>query len=312
MRFRSGCGLLSAGFLLCISVAAVGEQSCDESRAQAQVAAARRAWAEFRQDEALNFLNNSISECASYEAYEQLGEYHATLGAQHGREHYKKAVDAFVEAEGLATDDRRRSLTIYHYAELLVEDGQPASAVPLLDRAHTLDSQNTAIASLQASVEKQSEHLTRAQTQRALEYPLYKPLKAQAPGGRSQARPATSSGEGTVELPFIPIHFQTNSTALDDSSRANLESLADALADPKHGHEKFLLIGHADQRGSDAHNVDLSLRRAQTISQWLIARQSSLDGRVMVEGHGAHEPLDMGTTEHAFWINRRLEVVLQR
>src|SRR5579859_3827134 len=60
--------------LLAAAMLAVAGQNCDDTRALAEVDAARRAWADSRPDDALRFLNNSIEECASYEAYEQLGE----------------------------------------------------------------------------------------------------------------------------------------------------------------------------------------------------------------------------------------------
>src|SRR5262249_30907857 len=124
--------------------------------------------------------------------------------------------------------------------------------------------------------------------------------------------PSASQADGTVELPFIPIHFITNSTIVDEDSRSNLTGLADALADPKRYDRRFLLIGYADQRGPDAYTVDLSVRRARSIGERLVARQPSLKGRIVVEGHGAHEPLDTGTDEHAFWVNRRLQVLMKK
>jgi outer membrane protein OmpA-like peptidoglycan-associated protein len=297
-------------------------QECDRTRAHAQVEAARHAWHKSRPDDALKLLTDSIEECRTFEAYEQLGEYDRDTAPQRGRQSLKDAVDAFIEAEALAANDTERAHALYEYSLLLDQDGQPASAVPLLEKARKADPTNADIALLQARVDSAASHLSAAQIHRALSYPLYKPLHLRAaPEGTDAARPSSvggrttaidASGAGSVaELPFIPIHFITNRTEVDRGSESNVTALADALASPDRRSNRFLLIGHADQRGTDEYNVRLSLQRADAVSALLIERQPSLTGRILTEGHGAHEPLNTGSDAHALWVNRRLQVIVK-
>jgi peptidoglycan-associated lipoprotein len=62
--------------------------------------------------------------------------------------------------------------------------------------------------------------------------------------------------------------------------------------------------GHADERGSDEYNLALSSRRASEAKRFLV--QNGIDGsRIMTEGHGEEQPLDPGSTEAAWAMNRR-------
>ncbi len=67
------------------------------------------------------------------------------------------------------------------------------------------------------------------------------------------------------------------------------------------------LVGHADARGSDEHNLDLSWRRAETVRRALAA---ALPGLVITsEGKGAREPLIPDAhQESEHQVNRRVEI----
>jgi hypothetical protein len=58
--------------------------------------------------------------------------------------------------------------------------------------------------------------------------------------------------------------------------------------------------------------TDLSPLSASASSQSVIALEPLLKGRIQVEGHGAREPIDRGTNDHALRANRRLQVNIDK
>ncbi|MBT6080491.1 MAG: peptidoglycan-associated lipoprotein Pal [Gammaproteobacteria bacterium] len=67
------------------------------------------------------------------------------------------------------------------------------------------------------------------------------------------------------------------------------------------------LEGHADERGSREYNLALGERRAQTMSDLLIAEGVN-NGQIEILSYGEEKPLEMGH-EEAFWAqNRRVEL----
>lgn len=68
------------------------------------------------------------------------------------------------------------------------------------------------------------------------------------------------------------------------------------------------LEGHADERGSREYNLALGERRAQTMSDLLIA-EGVKSGQVEIISYGEENPLEQGA-EEGFWAqNRRVELI---
>ncbi len=68
------------------------------------------------------------------------------------------------------------------------------------------------------------------------------------------------------------------------------------------------LEGHADERGSREYNLSLGERRAQTMSDLLIA-EGVKSGQIEIISYGEENPLEQGT-EEGFWAqNRRVELI---
>ncbi|MGA2776893.1 MAG: OmpA family protein [Steroidobacteraceae bacterium] len=279
---------------------------------QRYLALARDRIAAYQNDEAIAFLRQSVDACPAYEAYEQLGE----LAAQSTeRDDKQRAVDAFIAAHQHATTAATRARALFQYATLLNREGDPENAYPLIKQARTLDPGNREISDLAAAIEQQVQHPTQEHIVRALRYSLYKPLAygdSKAAGGDDSrgAKHMTPSGGGGPSV-NIPINFNTGSVIIDDETRPNVAVLAHALADPSMQGREFLFIGHSDARGGDQLNVSLSLQRAEATSQSVIALEPSLAGRIHIEGHGAREPIDLGSDERALRANRRLQVLIK-
>jgi len=69
------------------------------------------------------------------------------------------------------------------------------------------------------------------------------------------------------------------------------------------------IVGHTDSTGSDAVNNTLSVNRAQSARDYLVAK--GVDGRrITTEGHGAKQPLADNATETGRAKNRRIEIYL--
>ena len=67
--------------------------------------------------------------------------------------------------------------------------------------------------------------------------------------------------------------------------------------------------GYADSRGTDAHNQDLSERRAASVRAAL-DDMGVVRARFTVTGHGEHDPVATNATSEGMRQNRRVEVTL--
>lgn len=105
------------------------------------------------------------------------------------------------------------------------------------------------------------------------------------------------------------ITFQLGSDALTDQAQSNLREFARALADPALAAARFTIEGHTDARGTAELNDALSLRRANSVVEFLVAL--GIDrGRLDPVGFGEralYRPDDPNAD-----INRRVEAVLVR
>ncbi len=71
-------------------------------------------------------------------------------------------------------------------------------------------------------------------------------------------------------------------------------------------HAVLLLAGHADERGSDAFNLELGDRRARACAAAML-RQGAAAPQLIIISRGEREPLDLRHTPAAWGMNRRVE-----
>jgi outer membrane protein OmpA-like peptidoglycan-associated protein len=307
-RFKGSMLLALLALLACTGAHAASD--CDLGQRYLQLAKDRMA--AFAQDEALDFLRQSSTACPSYEAYQQFGE----LAAQSAeREQQTEAVNAFVQAHSLATTDENRARSLYQYARLLSLQNDPQNAYPLIKQAQQLKRGDGDIDALANRLDEQIRNPKAEQLVRGLRDSLYQPLKVAALSsgsgpGRTQQRSAAAvtSSKPSVN---IQINFVEDSTEVDAQTRPNVAILARALADPSLAGGRFMFVGHADVRGTDEHNMELSRRRSQALSQAIVELEPGLAGRIDTTGRGEAEPLDPSATENAYRANRRLQVLLE-
>ena len=72
---------------------------------------------------------------------------------------------------------------------------------------------------------------------------------------------------------------------------------------------RVAIDGHADSRGSDAYNQDLSERRAESVRDALDELGAGRT-RFRVAGHGERSPVASNATAEGMRLNRRVEVTL--
>lgn len=102
-------------------------------------------------------------------------------------------------------------------------------------------------------------------------------------------------------------HFATGSTRLVKNSGTYVKRLARALADNHQLFERVEVIGHADQRGTHKVNDKLSMRRAQAISEKLVAAGVKAS-QVVTEGKGKRQLLTHSNKPAALQLNRRVQL----
>ena len=65
--------------------------------------------------------------------------------------------------------------------------------------------------------------------------------------------------------------------------------------------------GHADERGTREYNLALGQRRAESVSNYLIA--NGINGnRLITKSYGEERPLSLGSNNSAWAKNRRVEI----
>lgn len=123
----------------------------------------------------------------------------------------------------------------------------------------------------------------------------------------TEAAPAKEE-PAPVEKPnfnFANIQFEFNSSVLKTESFSVLDQATREMKkDPS---VKFILNGHSSAEGSTAHNMQLSLDRANAVKSYLINAGLS-SSNFTVKGHGETQPVTSNATEEGRIMNRRVEI----
>ncbi len=101
------------------------------------------------------------------------------------------------------------------------------------------------------------------------------------------------------------IRFASGSAKILDQSASILKAVAATLG----GHPEFTIIevaGHADERGSDQYNLDLTQRRAASVREALVA-EGIADSRIVSQGYGEYCPVAKASNARAWEKNRRVD-----
>ena len=114
------------------------------------------------------------------------------------------------------------------------------------------------------------------------------------------------AGSGTEVSLVAPVPFRFGSAVLTSVAEALLGRLADAMLHESLAGTRFVLEGHTDASGSDAYNLGLSERRAESVFEFLVLRGVALE-RLRVKAYG--ESRSLPGVDPYDSRNRRVEVV---
>jgi outer membrane protein OmpA-like peptidoglycan-associated protein len=117
----------------------------------------------------------------------------------------------------------------------------------------------------------------------------------------------TREGEGILVKFDSGILFDTNKSDLKPAAQSNLQNLAASLQ--KNPETNILIVGHTDNTGSDTYNMDLSVRRAESVKSYIVAGNVAAS-RLQTQGKGESEPIADNTTVDGRSQNRRVEIVI--
>jgi OOP family OmpA-OmpF porin len=121
----------------------------------------------------------------------------------------------------------------------------------------------------------------------------------------SLAADITRTGHASV----YGIYFDTGRADVKPESDATLKEIAKLLQqDPK---LKLYVVGHTDNVGTLAGNMDLSRRRGDAVVAVLSAKYSAAAARLSAQGDGPTAPVASNDSEDGRAKNRRVELVKQ-
>ena len=104
------------------------------------------------------------------------------------------------------------------------------------------------------------------------------------------------------------LQFAVNSAELSTSDKAQLDDVGALLKNPKLGFVNAEINGYTDSTGSDAYNMGLSQRRADSVASYLKSKGATQS--FTVKGYGESDPVASNDTADGRAQNRR--VVIRR
>lgn len=218
----------------------------------------------------------------------------APVALREAEQALQKAEQAWEDDEGQAEVDHlaymteRRTEIARAHAEQKIAEGEVQRLGGERDRV-LLDSR--------ARETQQAQRQAQVATTRATQ--LEQELKA------LQARET----ERGLELTLGDVLFEVNRADLKAGAMRNLYQLAEFLK--QNPTRQVSIEGHTDSTGSEAANLDLSRRRAESVRDFLITSGVS-PGRITAHGQGEMYPIAPNTTTAGRQQNRRVEVLVMR
>jgi outer membrane protein OmpA-like peptidoglycan-associated protein len=125
--------------------------------------------------------------------------------------------------------------------------------------------------------------------------------------GNPEVQVVNTGNELVVTMPQ-DILFATDSAAVRPDLQADLRAVAGNLMD--YPNSRIEVIGHTDNTGSAAYNLDLSQRRASSVASVLIGSGVQA-ARVSVFGRGEDMPVATNLTPEGREQNRRVEIIIR-
>lgn len=106
------------------------------------------------------------------------------------------------------------------------------------------------------------------------------------------------------------IYFDLDSHNIKPESEPTLQAIADMLN--ANNSLKIYVVGHTDMTGQLDYNMELSLRRAESVVDALVNTHGIAADRIKAQGAGPLCPVSTNNTEEGRKLNRRVELVEMR
>lgn len=130
------------------------------------------------------------------------------------------------------------------------------------------------------------------------------PVEEKKPEPAPTPAPVPAPVEEKPDYNFSNVQFEFNSGVLKTASFEVLDRIAAEMKkDPS---VKFILNGHSSVEGSAAHNMSLSVDRANSVKLYLENAGVS-SANLSIKGYGATQPVASNSTEEGKAQNRRVE-----
>jgi len=117
---------------------------------------------------------------------------------------------------------------------------------------------------------------------------------------------AEATDRGLV-LTLGDVLFTSGQADLKVGATSNLNKLVVFLN--KYPERNIMIVGHTDNQGSDAYNMDLSQRRADSVRVYL-TELGIESQRIAAQGMGEQQPVGDNASESGRMQNRRVEVII--
>jgi outer membrane protein OmpA-like peptidoglycan-associated protein len=111
-----------------------------------------------------------------------------------------------------------------------------------------------------------------------------------------------------VDLP-ADVLFDFNKSDIRPDAAA-LAKLATIIRAQPNGRTR--IEGHTDSKGDDAYNQKLSERRAESVKNWLVAKEGVDASRMTTKGWGEAKPVAPNDTDANRQKNRRVQAVIEK
>ncbi len=124
---------------------------------------------------------------------------------------------------------------------------------------------------------------------------------------RPMADRSPVADEDSIDLTIL---FDSGEATLKPAAEEQIHQLALALTSDELKGKTFLITGHADSTGDTEANMKLSLRRACTVRDALLADKAILPKQLICVGKGQTETRYPEHTPDANRLNRRVQIAL--
>lgn len=115
-------------------------------------------------------------------------------------------------------------------------------------------------------------------------------------------------GEGIkLTLNENAVRFNLNESTLTTTAKTNLDKLVSVFKD--YEDTDITIYGHTDSSGNDDYNMSLSVKRAESVKNYLVTK-GILSTRFKIVGMGETEPIDTNETKEGMANNRRVEFAI--